>query len=49
MGYRAKQQILNWRILNDREAPKEMFNISSYQGNAYQNNPEIPPHTNHNS
>ena len=29
--------------------PKEMFNILSYQGNANQNNPEIPPHTSQNA
>jgi len=29
-------------------APKEMFNILSHQGNASQNNPEIPPHTSQN-
>ena len=34
MGNRAKQRILNWGILNDHEAPKEMFNIPSHQGNA---------------
>jgi hypothetical protein len=27
------------------EAPKEMFNIFSHQGNANQNNPEIPSQT----
>jgi hypothetical protein len=27
---------------------KKMFNILSHQGNAYQNNPEIPPHTSQN-
>jgi hypothetical protein len=34
MGYRAKQRILNGGISNAQEAPKEMFNILSYQGNA---------------
>jgi hypothetical protein len=48
MGYRAKQSILNWGISNGWETPKEKFNILSYQGNANQNNPEIPPHTNQN-
>jgi len=33
-------------LLNGQEAPKEMFNILSHQGNVNQNNPEIPPHTN---
>jgi hypothetical protein len=28
--------------------PKEMFNILSHQGNANQNNPEIPSHTSQN-
>jgi hypothetical protein len=27
------------------KAPKELFNILNNQGNANQNNPEIPPHT----
>jgi hypothetical protein len=27
---------------------KKMFNIFNDQGNAYQNNPEIPPHTSQN-
>jgi len=27
---------------------KEMFNILNHQGNADQNNPEIPPHTRQN-
>jgi len=38
MGYRAKERILNWGILNDQEAPKEMDNILSHQRNANQNN-----------
>jgi hypothetical protein len=42
-GYRAKQ-----RISKGQEVPKEMFNILSRQGNANQNNPEIPPHTSQN-
>jgi hypothetical protein len=45
MGYRAKQKIFKWGISNGREPPKEMFNILNHQGNANQNNPEIPPHT----
>ena len=47
-GYRAQQNILYWGILNDLEAPKEMFNILSHQENENQNNPEIPPHTSQN-
>jgi hypothetical protein len=46
MGYRAKQRILNRGIPRGQEAPKEMLNILSHWGNAKQNNPEIPPHTN---
>jgi hypothetical protein len=34
--------------LNDPEATKEMFNIISYQGNANQNNPEVPSHNGQN-
>jgi len=41
MGYRTKQTIFNWGILNRQEAPKEMFNIISLQENANQNNPDI--------
>jgi hypothetical protein len=48
MGYRAKQRFLKWGILNGWEAPKEMFNILSHQGNANKNNPEIPLHTSQN-
>ena len=48
MGYRAKQRILSWRIPNDWEALKEIFNIFSHQENANKNNPEIPPHTSQN-
>jgi hypothetical protein len=45
MGNRVKQSILNWGISKGQEAPKQMFNIPSYQENANQNNPEIPLHT----
>ena len=45
MGYRAKQRILNRVISNDQEARKQKFNILRHQGNANQNDPEIPPHT----
>jgi len=48
MGYRDKQRILNSGLSNGWEVPKEMFNILSHQGNASQNNPEIPPQTSHN-
>jgi hypothetical protein len=48
MEYRAEEIILNWVILNGWEAPKEMFNILSHQGNANKNNSEIPPHTSQN-
>jgi hypothetical protein len=36
------------RIPNGREAPEKMLNILNHQGNANQNNPEIPPHTSQN-
>jgi hypothetical protein len=36
MGYRAKQRIHNRRILNGREAPKEMVKVLSHQRNANQ-------------
>jgi hypothetical protein len=42
MGYRSKQKILNGGISNGRETLKAMFNILSYQGNANQNDSEIP-------
>jgi len=48
MGYRAKQRIVNFEILNGWEVPKEMFNILRHQQNANQNNTEIPPHNNQN-
>ena len=46
MGYRLKQKALNRVISNGWETSKEALNIVSHQGNANQNNPEIPPHTN---
>jgi hypothetical protein len=51
------QKFHNYRVLigmfcnlekqerNGREAPEKMFNILNHQGNANQNNTEIPPHT----
>jgi hypothetical protein len=48
MVNRAEQRILNLGSSNGREAPKEMFNILSHQGNANQNNPDIPPHISQN-
>jgi hypothetical protein len=46
MGSWAKQRILNWRISNDWETPKEMLNILSHQENANKNDPAILPYTN---
>jgi hypothetical protein len=48
MGYRAKKKVFNRGISHGREAPKEMFNIISYQGKVNKNNPEILPHTSQN-
>ena len=48
MWYRTKQRILNRGILNGQKVLKEMFNIITHQGNANQNDPEIPPYTNQN-
>ena len=48
MGHRAEQRILNWGISIGWEEPEKMFNILNHQGNANQNNPEIPPHTSQN-
>jgi hypothetical protein len=48
MRLRAKQRVHNRKISNDQEALEEMFNVLSHQGNASQNNPEIPPYTNQN-
>jgi hypothetical protein len=45
MRHSTNQRILNRGILNGQEAPKEMFNIFSHQGNANQNDSEIPPYT----
>ena len=36
MGYRVKQRFFTWGISNGWEAPKEMFNIFSHQGNLNQ-------------
>ena len=47
-GVQSYTKYFNWGIVNSREATKEMFNIFSNQGNANQNNPEIPPYTNPN-
>ena len=43
-----KKRILNGGISNGLDVPKEMFNILSHQGNANQNNPEIPLHSSRN-
>ena len=48
MECRAKQKILKREISNGQEALKEMFKVLSHQGNANQNDPEIPPCTNQN-
>ena len=48
MGLRTEQRFLTQGIPNGREAPEKLFNILNHQGNANQNNPEIPPHTNQN-
>jgi hypothetical protein len=48
MRNRSKQRIHNKGISNGWEAPKEMFKVLSDQGNANQNNPEIPPHISQN-
>ena len=48
MGYRAKQKILKREISNGQEALKEMFKVLSHQGNANQNDPEIPSYTHQN-
>ena len=42
MGHKAQQRILNRRIPNGQEQLKETFKILSQQGNANQNNSEIP-------
>jgi hypothetical protein len=48
MGFRTKQIILHRGIPNGQEAPKEMVNVLSHQGNANQNNCEILSHTSQN-
>ena len=48
MGYGAKQRILQKEISNGQEILKEIFKVLSHQGNANQNDPEIPPYTNQN-
>jgi hypothetical protein len=47
-GSELKKEFLTRGILNGREAPEKMFNILNHQGNANQNNPEIPSHTSQN-
>ena len=49
MGLRIEQRILTRGIPNGREAPEKMFNILNHEGNANQNNPEIPPYISQNS
>jgi len=48
MGYRVKQKILNRGIFKGLESLRETFHILNHQGNANQNNLEIPPYTNQN-
>jgi hypothetical protein len=48
MGYRVKQRILKSGNSTGSETPKEMLNILYLQGNANQNDPEIPSHTSQN-
>jgi uncharacterized protein YukE len=45
MGYRDKQKILKREISNCQEALKEMFKDLNHQGNANQDDPEIPSYT----
>ena len=45
MECRAKQKILKREISNGQEALKEMVKVLSDQGNANQNNSEIPSYT----
>lgn len=42
MGYISKERILKKGITNGQETLKEMHNFLSHQGNATQNDPEIP-------
>jgi hypothetical protein len=48
MGYRAKQKLSTEEYQVAEKHLTKMFNILNYQGNANQNNPEIPPHTSQN-
>jgi hypothetical protein len=48
MGCRARQRIFNREVSNDQEALEEMFNILTHQGNASQNDSEIPFYTGQN-
>ena len=47
MGYRDKQRIHSRRILKDIKALNEMLKVLRDQGNANQNDLEIPSYTNH--
>jgi hypothetical protein len=48
MWYKSKPRILDRGISKGWEVLKEMFSILSHQGNANQNDPEIPTYSNQN-
>ena len=49
MGGRPKQTSLQRRHTDGQEAHENMFNITNYQRNAYQNYNEVSPHTGQNA
>ena len=47
-GVWSKQRILSRRITNGKKTLKKLLNIPSHQGNANQNDSEIPSYTSQN-
>jgi hypothetical protein len=49
IGYRAKKEFSTKEYQMVEKHLKKVFNILTHQGNANQNNPEVPPHKSQNS
>jgi hypothetical protein len=48
MGYRVNKEFSTEEYRMAKKHMKKLFNMLNHQGNANQNNPEIPPHTSQN-
>jgi hypothetical protein len=49
MGHKLNKEFSTKEYrMSEKHLKKKMFNILNYQGNANQNNPEIPPHSSQN-